>query len=266
MTSSAQDLSHWQQAFVAALAEPDTHLPGIESGHQQRLDVYRNNVWASLIAALEEAYPVTRQVLGERFFAALAHDHARQHLPDSPLMMDYGHGLADTLQVTLTTLAESGRATRDRLPFYAVDLAQLEVARREAYHAADARALVPTQLSQLAPEEVMALRFASHPAARLLHLEYCVLDIWQRHQQPQATLAGLDINQPQTLLVTRPAFDVQVLPLSVAGARLLEELIAGEALGDAAATLAEHYPEEDLGLLLAPLLSSGVFIALDSEH
>ena len=176
--ASAERQPDWQRAFIEALTKPDAALLGIEAGHQQRLDVYRNNVWASLISALEEAYPVTRQVVGKRFFAALAHDHSRQHLPRSPLMMEYGAGLAETLHTTLTTLVETRQVSAAQLPFYAVDLARFEAARLVAYHAADAEALVPTQLAGLPPEAVMELRFSAHPAACLLHLEHAVLEIW----------------------------------------------------------------------------------------
>jgi hypothetical protein len=227
---------------------------------------YRNNVWASLIAALEEGYPVTRQVLGERFFAALAHDHARQNLPDSPLMMDYGRGLSETLRRTLTQLAESGQAAAENLPFYAVDLASIELGRREAYNAADAQALVPEQLSQLAPEDVMALRLSPHPAARLLTLEHAALDVWLRHQHPEPTLAGIELARVQFLLITRPVLDVQLTELSADGAWLLEALMTGETLEEAAASLLGAYPDAELGQLLAPLLSAGVFMTPESAR
>lgn len=259
------DLVSWQQDFVSALGRPDVWLVGIEAAHQQRLDVYRNNVWASLIAALEEAYPVTRQVVGERFFAALAHDHAHQHLPESPLMMHYGRGLDETLQSTLAILVANGQALAQQLPFYAVDLARLEAARLEAYHAADAEPLAPAELASLAPESLMELRFTAHPAARLLQLDHAVLEIWQRHQQPQATLSGLDVERPQALLITRPVLEVQVLTISAASVVLLKALMRGDTLADAAENLAQQYPEEDLGVLLAPVLSSGALLSL-ADH
>lgn len=251
----------WQRDFIAALMQPDVALPGIEAGHQRRLDVYRNNVRASLISALEDAYPVTRQVVGERFFAALAHDHSRDHLPRSPLMMEYGAGLAETLHATLTTLVEHRQVLAEQLPFYAVDLARFEAARLVAYHAADADALVPSRLADLPPEAVMELRFSAHPAVALLRLEHAVLEIWQRHQQPDATLAGLEITRPQMVLITRPALEVQVTVLSEAAAFLLERLLEGATLAEAATRLADGYPEQELGPLLAPLLASGAFCA-----
>ncbi|MDH2295018.1 DNA-binding domain-containing protein [Cobetia sp. 1AS1] len=259
--ASAERQPDWQRAFIEALTQPDAALLGIEAGHQQRLDVYRNNVWASLISALEEAYPVTRQVVGERFFAALAHDHSRQHLPRSPLMMEYGAGLAETLHATLTTLVETRQVSAAQLPFYAVDLARFEAARLVAYHAADAEALVPTQLAGLPPAAVMELRFSAHPAACLLHLEHAVLEIWQRHQHADATLEGLAIARPERILITRPALEVQVTVLCEAAALLLELLLAGQTLADAAARLADAHPEQELGPLLAPLLASGAFRA-----
>lgn len=257
------DLLTWQRAFITALEQPDRHLPGIEAAHQGRLDVYRNNVWASLVSALQDAYPVTRQVVGERFFAALAHDHSRRHLPESPLMMEYGAGLAETLHTTLTTLVEHRQASAAQLPFYAVDLARFEAARLTAYHAADAEVLAPARLAQLSPEAVMALTFLPHPAAGLLRLEHAIFEVWQRHQHEGASLEGLDVARPENLLITRPVLEVQVTVLSEAAAWLLDLLLAGESLADAAAMLADVHPEQDLGQLLAPLLASGVFLAPD---
>ena len=64
-------------AFAAALIDPSLPPPAFALGRNatpdaKRFAVYRNNVAVGLIGAIEARYPVTRRLVGDDFFRAMA--------------------------------------------------------------------------------------------------------------------------------------------------------------------------------------------------
>ena len=49
-----------------------------------RLQVYRNNTFSSLTAALKDSFPVVCQLVDERFFGYAAQEYIRDHPPRAP--------------------------------------------------------------------------------------------------------------------------------------------------------------------------------------
>src|SRR5271163_2699962 len=87
-------------AFAAALAEPSAAPPAMTRGRlgapdARRFSVYRNNVAVGLIGALEARYPVSRRIVGDDFFRAIARIYVTVHRPRSPLMVAYGDDFPD---------------------------------------------------------------------------------------------------------------------------------------------------------------------------
>ena len=125
--------------FTPALLDPERAPPAIVSGPNgksagKRYNVYRNNVTVSLINALAATFPATQRITGVDFFRAMARFHIRATPPTSPLLFDYGHGFPDFIE-----RYEYARA----MPWLA-DVARIERAWLDAYHAADAKPLTPT--------------------------------------------------------------------------------------------------------------------------
>ena len=116
---------------------PDRRRPAthgrFEAPDLRRFSVYRNNVAVGLIGALEARYPVTQRIVGEEFFSELgAASSSRARKPRSPVMIAYGDDFPDFL-------ARLGRR-RSAVPYLA-DVARLENAWVEAYHAEEAGVL-----------------------------------------------------------------------------------------------------------------------------
>ena len=195
----------------------------------QRFAIYRNNVLSACAQALSDTFPVCQALVGEAFFSALAMAFAQQHLPRSRRLAFYGQGFAAF--VRQFPPAQS-------LPYLA-DVAQLEMARVQAYHAADADGVSPERLqAAMHPDaDLPAWRFALHPSLHLINSPMAVLSLWQAHQHDatrrDAWLAEIDLHRPECAAVFRSDGVVLCLPLSSADVALLQGLQAGLSLGAA---------------------------------
>lgn len=242
-----------QQAFARACLDPEAPVPANLSAlsperARRRFSIYRNNVWVSLLEAMAARFPAVEAVVGADFFREAARQYVRARPPSSPILARLGGDFPEFLA------AFEPAAGLDYLP----DLARLELAAGEAYHAADAESLAGETLAALSPEEAGALHLRLHPAARLLRSAHPVATIWRMnlgHEPlgPIAAWAGEDV------LVTRPAFTVEVQALPPGGAALLEALTAGASLGDAAQAALAH-PGADMGRILGALVSAGALL------
>ena len=136
----------------------------------RRFAVYRNNVAVGLIGALEARYPVSRRIAGDDLFRAMARAFVRAHKPRSPVMIAYGEDFPDSPPPM------SLRRGATALP--SADVARLENAWVEAYHAEDAPAATVGELAELSPDCLPGTRIAFHPAARLLRFATPAASIW----------------------------------------------------------------------------------------
>jgi hypothetical protein len=242
-----------QAGFADALPAPERPLPpGVitwnGSDPSARFDVYRNNVVVSLTEALADGFPVTRALVGETFFAAMARCFVAEHLPGSPILTDYGDALPDFIAAFPPARG---------LPYLA-DLARLERARVNAYHAADVSALTAQDLAcHLAdPQRLPAARLALHPACTLLVSEHAVVSLWAAHQG-HGRIEDVDLRRAESALVLRDGDEVQVLPLSRAMACFLAALAAGTPLSEAAEIAAATAADFDLARALVLLIHHG---------
>jgi hypothetical protein len=205
-----------QAAFATALFDPKLPVPPDlrsfgEPAGADRFAVYRNNVMVGLIDGLRDAYPVLCRLVGDEFFRAMAGIFARAHPPRSPVMLEYGEDLADFI-------AEFPPAAG--LPYLA-DVARLERAWVEAYHAAEAEPLATSGSGA-------AQQFRLHPAARLVRSPFAVLAIWETNRsgaEPQPLALS---DKGENVLVTRPAAEVQVYRIPDEAADLVAAVAAGE--------------------------------------
>lgn len=213
---------------------------------EQRFAVHRNNRALGLITALEDSFPVTRQLLGETCFRAIALDFVHAQPPTSPVLFEYGETLPNYLE---------GLAALANYPYIA-DVARLEYHRIEAWHAADATPLPPTAFLQwLAdPQRLSALRLGLLPSARLIRSNWAAGSIWQSHQD-LIPLQGVSIDQAESVLVLRRDDLVTMHIVSESCAALLEQLLSGECLAVALSAAAHVTPEFDLDEALASLIS-----------
>jgi hypothetical protein len=219
----------------------------------RRLQVYRNNVEATLSEALAAVYPVTRRLVGEGFFGWTAHGYLQRHASTSGNVQDYGAHYADRL----AALPQAAG-----LPYLA-DVARLEWAWHEVWHARAAPPLDPGDLAALPSAQVPELGFALQPAARLLASPWPILRIWLANQPEHATPEPIDLGDGGCrLLVIQRALDVEIEPLSAGDLALLTLLDAGATLAEALAAALDAEPAFDLQPRLARHIGAGTLTGL----
>lgn len=214
--------------FARALSDPARPVPPGTKGRAGRPDarrfaVYRNNVAVGLIGAIEARYPVTRRLVGDDFFRAMASAFVAEQKPRSPVLIHYGAGFPDFVE----------RFEPAREVVYLADVGRLENAWVEAYHAAEAPALAPAALGEIDRGDFGAVRFSPHPAARLLRFSHPAASIWAAHQgtgEPRPPERW----RAEDALVARPGADVMVRILPPGGYEFARALFAGATLAEAA--------------------------------
>jgi len=158
-------LAELQADFAAALADPTLPAP---AGSGRRFDAHRNNRAVSLIEALEASFPVVRRLVGNDFFRAAAKAYIRRHPPRTPVLLLYGE--------TFGAFLEGFEPARGVA--YLGDVARLEWARLNAFHAADAEPLSLARLAEVPQERLADLRFTLHPSLQLLASRWPVASLW----------------------------------------------------------------------------------------
>lgn len=214
----------------------------------KRFDVYRNNVVMSLTEALQCSFPVIRKIVGEEFFDAMAAIHLRQHPPASPLLMYYGEAMP-------AFLASFGPAQNMG---YLPDIARLELAMRQSYHAEDGQPVDPAQIAALPAEDLPDLRLQLTPATRLIRSPWPIFAIWAFNTRPDAPKPQM---QADDVLILRPGFDPVPHLLPAGSGALLSALIEGQPLGQAM----EAAPKTDLAALLGLLVQGGAIHSFSCE-
>lgn len=223
-----------QAAFHAALWSPETPRGiGPASSAARRMAVYRNNVQTGLIRALAARFPTVERLVGEAFFAAMARVFAARHPPGGPVLLEWGCAFPDFL-----ARFEPVASLR-----YLPDVARLEWMRGQAFHAADHLSIDPLALGQGDPAGLV-LRLA--PCVALFESAQPAVSIWILNQ-PGGSPAPVPPRAEWAMIARSAAFEVVVEPLEQADAALLNALLGGATLGQAAQS---HDPTTILALLI----------------
>jgi hypothetical protein len=226
--------------------------PGLDAA--RRLQLYRNNLFESLTAALATVYPVVQQLVGEDFFRAMA----RRFIPAFPSrsgnLHDFGAELPDFIR---------GFRPAASLPWLP-DMAALEWAIHAVYHDAPRPALELHELTALDANAQAALRLRLQPSAHLLASNHPLLQLWQAHQPgTDLMLEAVDWCCGERLLVAQRELEVEFLRLSDGEYRWLQALRNGEPLARACTLALEADPGFDLPMVLLRHLRLQTFQAVD---
>jgi hypothetical protein len=243
-------------AFASALLDPRSGTPTVVTGPNEkaairRYNVYRNNVTVSLIDALAAVFPATQRLTGVEFFRAMARFYVRAVPPTSPLLFEYGRDFPDFI-----TTYEWARPT----PWLA-DVARVERAWLDAYHAAEQGTLGSEALAAFPSDQLADAVFVPHPATRIVSSGFAAVSIFVANRT-EGPVGSIDATPPEDALITRPGLDVVVRRLPAGGAMFLRQLVSGETLAAAAAATFQVSAAFDLSANIAGMIEAGAFTAI----
>jgi hypothetical protein len=243
-----------EAAFAAALADRTMPVPAGVVGTPQRFAVHRNTVAAGLAGALAARFPIVERIVGQSFFRAMAAAYAARHPPRRALLIDYGDAMPAFIEAF---------APAQTLP-YLPDMARLEIARSQAYHAADARPITAGDLAAIPADGLAGVTAKAHPSAHLLASHHPIATIAAMHA-PGAEPGPIEALPGEAVLVTRPALEVRTVRLSAGEHACLAALFAGAALGEAVVAAIDAEAGFAADRALAFLVTSGAIGTLDPE-
>jgi hypothetical protein len=241
----------YAEAFAGTLFSPGRGKPEFlvgpnGKGAERRFEVYRNNVSVGLVNALASMFPATQRIVGEEFFRAMARRYVRDHPPRSRLLVEYGQDLATFI---------AGFKPLAGMPWLA-DVAKIERAWLDAYHAADAAPLVGEELAAIPENRLVDTILVAHPAARLVRSRHAAVTIFSVNRR-EGEVGAIETDIAEDALITRPHLDVAIRILPAGGAVFLETLFSGHPLGEAAAAALAECPTFDLGVNIAGMIEAG---------
>lgn len=240
-----------QRAFAEAILDPARPVPPGLVGPDgepsaRRFAVYRNNVVTGLIEALKHAFPAVLRIVGHEFFSAMARLYIVRQPPPSPIMLGYGASFPDFVRTFGPGAA---------LP-YLSDVARLERAWLEAYHAAEARPIDRVPFLTVDRSKLPRLRFTLHPAVRIVRSSFPAVRIWQMNTGDSVP-AAVDIDGGgEDALVTRPEAEVEVRVLPAGAAAFIGVLGSGAPIIEATKAALHDDPSFDLAGALTGLLAA----------
>ncbi|MCB1489722.1 MAG: putative DNA-binding domain-containing protein [Bauldia sp.] len=251
-----RSLSDVQAEFAAALRDPTIPPPRDVVGPDgrpapRRFAVYRNNVFVALGNALAGSFPAVERIVGEDFFRAMARAYIIETPPTSPVLMDYGVTFPDFI---------ARFEPASSLP-YLPDVARLERAWRESYHAADREPLAPAVLAAVPSDALPDTGFVFHPSLRLVTSRFPIISIW-RMNVSDVPPSPVDFSLGEDALIVRPDAEVEVRVVPPGGAAFVNALAAGETLGSAAVIGEDSDSRFDLSGNLAGLIGAGAIVDL----
>jgi uncharacterized protein len=254
MTHLTEAQKLFSDALFDATAEPQT-LPifkGDERLAEQRFSLYRGNLTATWEKTLSAAYPVLKTLVGEEFFGGLSRAYGKTYPSQLGDLNQFGAQFAEFL-TDFPHVAE--------YPYFP-DMARLEWALHRAYYADNAAVFNPTEIAQLAPEQLDRVRLLLHPSVALIASEWAIVEVWHAHLPEGEHAFPEDMERSNYALIARPQWKTTVLSLEPSAYAALRALQNGQTLGAALDAALEIDDGFDFGLHLQQWLQHAIFVGV----
>jgi len=244
------ELNELQEGFFRWLLRGDRaferSVRGTEKvGSALRLDIYRNAYRVRLLDALADAYPAVHTLLGDDRFQALGLAYIDAEPSHHFSIRWFGHRLSRCL---------ADAADYQDTPVLA-EMAAFEWALRDAFDAADARALSLDELRRIAPEAWADLGFRLHPSMSRLDLAWNVPQLWSAIDNGDAPVAPERREYPVGWVVWRRQLQTYFRSLDVDEAWALDAATKGEKFDAICAGTTEWVDELNAPQRVAGMLS-----------
>jgi len=257
---------HEQQRSFAQFLQGNDAAPGFtmlslkdsrssQFKDEQRLQIYRNNFVISLREALAGIYPVVFKLVGEAFFQHVAGEYIQTHPSRTGNLHDFGHAFAHFLE---------GFPSLELLP-YLPDVARLEWAHHQVFHAVESDVLNRVALLELDENQLAELTFQVSDSCILLASDYPVLRIWQSNQQGAESTVSLGEGGVQ-YVVLRHSLQIEFHSLSVGVFALIESLAKNKTFSAACEDALDAEAECDIAAALQFLVEQKIVSGFSSPR
>ncbi|MEQ1551356.1 putative DNA-binding domain-containing protein [Sphingorhabdus sp.] len=244
-------LSEAQRIFVATINEgPDALDATLFIGSPERiilgLKAHANTISHARLVALEQSFPLTRAVIGETQFNALSRGYDETAEAKACDLAHIGRHFAMYLSYSLPS------SSGERLNASICDLAKIEWAWLESYHAADASPLTLEAISKLAEADLLSLAVTLHPSVRICPLRAPLA-------APLTHLTGE--MESAAILVVRPDAEVRLLAIDERTLQAAQNCLQHSTIGNLLVVASEQGDEADpIGPVLT-LIGAGALVA-----
>ena len=211
--------------------------------------VSANHNDATAIHVLATRFPIIRRMVGEQSFRVMAQRFIMCEPPRFPIALSYSESFPSFLrsQTHLTSMQ------------YVSDIAELEVARYKAQHAADARPIDAKRSLAWQAEHADSVCVVLHPSVHLVASRFPIVTICQNNRNINGNFA-FQRWQPEAALVTRPFREVEIRLLPPGGHTFIGALARGQTVARAARTAMDATSEFDPGKSLTILAEANAVI------
>lgn len=223
----------------------------------QRLNIYRNNINATLIESLQNIYPVSCTLVGEDFFRSMAHSYVGANTPETGDLREYGEHLAAYMQ---------SMPALEKLP-YMPDIARIDWACHVSFHAQSLPVLTVNKLGEFSPDSYEQLKFKLHPAIIPINSKFPIFDIWEFAvlNDPASVVPNLDANG-QSILVYRKDNAVKVAHIDLELFTMIDLILKEQTLGTIIASILDLKPDYNLQSGLHRLFSFDAICSISINH
>jgi hypothetical protein len=223
---------------------PDVLDPALFAGPLDRvligLKTHANTISHARLTALEATFPRLLEHLGQQKFNLLSRSYIETKVTRALDNNAIGQGFADFLDT-------------NGCPTQTSELAQIEWAWLESYHAAEAEPFALDRLAGLSEEEVMEQIVGWHPATRLTPTRAAIAP----------ALRELADYSTAAVLIVRPHAEVRLLPLDEVKSVVAQLAQKTATIGNLLTLVTEQPGEADpIGPVLT-LIGAGALIAME---
>lgn len=244
-----QSLEQVQSSMMTVLDHGPAHLPaelfmGSRADWLRGMKIHANTVSHARLVALEETFPKTREALGHAEFNQLSRQYV-EHPGVAGFPLDQiGRIFADFLEARQIDEAVA-------------DLARIEWAWLESYHAAEAAPLQLADLAGLGEDSILEVGIRLHPSVRTVAFT---------NPPHQSLIAEIpDIADAAGVLIARPYEQVLLSSLSAAQMTAIGHACTPTTICNLFAALGEQEDETRLLPILISLIESGALIKISGD-
>jgi len=213
----------------------DEHIGGnTRLSPVEQLEIYREQYWLRHTGSLLEDFPGVWGILGQHDWERLVEEYLLAHPPATFSLRELGERLPQFVR------------TREGLPNreLVADMAELEWAHVGVFDAPEAPPLDPEKLRAVPEDAWEGVRLVPHPALRLLHTKYPVLELRRRllaaRDASDDTPIPMPDAEPSFLAIFRRNLAIEHEPLDPGAFTVLSKLCRAMPLGPACEETAQE--------------------------